>query len=251
MAHEGPVSWRDAVRSLKRPYAVSVPMVVLLSLVPFYIFIAGFVRGRPLNTPELPIDRMLPLLPTWSLVYGALYMFLIVLPVFIVRETELLRRTVWAFLAIWLTAYVCFLLYPTVAPRPRVVTDAGFGAWGLRALYGADPPLNCFPSLHVAHSFMSALACYRVHREVGLVAITSAALVAVSTLFTKQHYVADLAGGIVLALIAYGVFLRRFPREQVPPLDHRLAPVFARGTMALSALSLTGFYVFYLVTGRI
>lgn len=67
---------------------------------------------------------------------------LIALPVFVVREEEHLRRTVYAYLSVWVTACICFLVYPTVAPRPQEVPDSGFGAWGLRLLYGMDQPLG-------------------------------------------------------------------------------------------------------------
>ncbi len=149
---------------------------------------------------------MIPVEPVWSLVYGALYLFLILLPVLVVREETVLRRTVFAYLMVWSIAYVFFMAVPTVAPRPAEVMGSGFGVWGLRALYGADPPFNCFPSLHVAHSFVSGLACFRIHRGVGRTAILAAALVGLSTLFTKQHYVADVIAGAALALLAYAIF---------------------------------------------
>ena len=63
----------------------------------------------------------------------------------------------------------------------------------------------CSPTWHVAHSFVSALSCWRVHRGVAVAAVLCASLVGVSTLFTKQHYVLDVMAGIVLALIAYAV----------------------------------------------
>jgi len=185
-------------------------------MVPFYIFIAGPAPGRTQHVPAIALDGAIPLMPVWSLIYGALYVFLIALPVFVVREEEHLRRTVWAYLSVWITAYVCFLAYPTVAPRPEEVAGRGFGAWGLRLLYGMDPPYNCLPSLHVAHSFVSALACLRVHRVVGIVATVSASLVGLSTLFTKQHYVLDVLAGVLMAVVAYMIFLRPHPREQVP-----------------------------------
>jgi membrane-associated phospholipid phosphatase len=59
------------------------------------------------------------------------------------------------------------------------------------------------------------------------VALACASLVAISTLLTKQHYVVDLIAGIVLALAAYAIFLRGYPRAKVPELDRRLAPVLA------------------------
>jgi membrane-associated phospholipid phosphatase len=197
------------------------------------------------HAPALALDRLLPLAPTWALVYGALYAFLIVLPVFVVQQEELIRRTVWAYLTVWTVAYICFLLYPTVAPRPDTVMGKGFAVWGLRFLYDADPPYNCFPSLHVAHSFVSALACYRVHRTLGFVAISCASLVAISTLFTKQHYVADLIAGILLALAAYAVFLRNDSRANVPELDRRLAPLLALVVAGIVGLGFACYWVAY------
>ena len=239
------ISWTSVRQTLTRSYPVTIPMVLLVSLVPFYLVIAGRARAGAVHAPALELDRLFPLAPTWALVYGALYAFLIVLPVFVVQPEELIRRTVWAYLTVWTVAYLCFLVYPTVAPRPDQVVGEGFAVWGLRFLYGADPPYNCFPSLHVAHSFVSGLACYRVHRTLGFVAISFASLVAISTLFTKQHYVADLIAGILLALAAYAVFLRGFSRAKVPELDRRLAPVLALCVGALVGLGVTCFWVAY------
>ena len=236
-------------QSLSRPYKVTLPMVVLLGMVPLYIFIAGPHPGRTQHVPAIGIDAAIPLVPAWSLIYGALYFFLIVLPLFVVREEEHLRRTIWAYLSVWITAYLCFLVYPTVAPRPEAVAGTGFGAWGLRLLYDLDPPYNCFPSLHVAHSFTSALTCFRVHRGVGIAAITSASLVALSTLFTKQHYVLDVIAGALMAVVAYAILVRPQPREQVPEFERHLAPVFAWGIAGCAILSLTGFWVAYRLLG--
>ena len=152
-----PVQLNLAVRSLTRPYRVNVGMIALMALVPFYLFIAHGAARATVHRPELWLDRILPLQPGWVLVYGALYLFLIILPVFVVREDDHIRRTFLAYLAVWLTAYVCFWIYPTVAPRPETISGDDFASWGLRFLYDADPRYNCFPSLHVAHSFVSAL----------------------------------------------------------------------------------------------
>jgi membrane-associated phospholipid phosphatase len=221
------IRWRTVAESLARPYPVSLPLIVLVSLVPFYIFLAELAREGTLHAPELAWDRFLPLEPAWALVYGPLYLFLILLPVFVIRQEEPIRRTVFAYLLVWITAYICFLLYPTRASRPDQVIGDGFALWGLKFLYSADPPYNCFPSLHVAHSCVSALACHRVHRGVGITAALAAGLVGISTLFTKQHYVADVIAGVFLASIAYILFLRSDPREAIPELDRRLAPFLA------------------------
>jgi membrane-associated phospholipid phosphatase len=243
--------WKRVAQSLARPYRVPAAMILLVALVPLYIFIPEFWPPERRYAPELPLDRALPLMPTWALVYGALYMFLILLPIFVMRQDEGIRRTVNAYLLIWITAYVFFfILYPTVAPRPPRVIGQGFAAWGLRALYSSDPPYNCFPSLHVAHSFVSALACYRVHRRVGIVAVVCAALVALSTLFTKQHYILDVIAGVILAFTAYAIFLRNYAREEVPDLDRQVAPALALCILGLVSVVLAAYWIIYRMSGE-
>jgi membrane-associated phospholipid phosphatase len=235
------VGWADEKRqmladSFARPYPVTLPMIILMALVPVYLFIPGALPNRPLFVPELALDRRVPVVPAWSIVYGAVYSFLIVLPVLVVRQTAHIRRLYVAYLLVWITAYVFFLLFPTVAPRPVNVVGDGFAVWGLRFLYSADPPSNCFPSLHVAHSFVSALSCYRVHRSLGVAAVFCALLVGVSTVFSKQHYILDVLAGMLLASVAYVVVLRSCRRDQVPERDRLAAPVGAFGAAGIAGL---------------
>lgn len=226
-------------------------MVVLVALVPFYVLIPAWFPPKIRHVPELTLDRVWPLVPSWAIVYGALYLFLILLPIFVVRQDELIRRTVHAYLLIWLTAYaIFFVVYPTAAPRPNRVSGEGFALWGLRALYSGDPPHNCFPSLHVAHSFISALAVSHVNRRLGIIALIFGTLVALSTLFTKQHYVLDVSAGVVLALIAYIIFLARHPADGVPEFDRRVAPALAMCVGAVAAAGLAGSWLVYLWGGE-
>jgi len=137
-----------------------------------------------------------------------------------------------------------------VASRPAEVIGNGFAVWCLRFLYELDPPYNCFPSLHVAHSFVSALTCYRVNRGVGIAGAICAVLVGISTLFTKQHYILDVIAGILLAWAAYAIFLRRYPRSEVPDLERRLAPAFALCIIGIVVLALAGFWIAYRFTAN-
>lgn len=93
----------------------------------------------------------------------------------------------------------------------------------------------------VAHSFVSALACHRVHRKLGLVALTCASLVAIATLLTKQHDIADAIGEISLAVMANAFWLLRYSRANIPNRDRRLAPVLALCVGAIVAVGTAGF----------
>jgi len=216
-----------------------------VALAPLYFVIAVLTRDRPTYAPELTLDRALPLQPEWMLVYGSLYVFILLLPVLVVRQPSLFRCGLRAYLMVMLVAYAGFLWYPTEAPRPVDVAANGFAAWSLRLVYSLDPPYNCFPSLHVAYAFVSALTCYRVHRGVGLAAAGWAALIGVSTLYTKQHYVADVVAGALAAFAAYGLFLRTYPREAVPETDRRLAPRRTLVAIGICGVMVAGFWVAY------
>ena len=69
---------------------------------------------------------------------------------------------------------------------------------------------------------------------------------ALSTLFTKQHYVLDVLGGVALALVGYLVAFRDYPREAVPAIERRLAPVLAGCAVGIYALIVTGLWLVYL-----
>jgi membrane-associated phospholipid phosphatase len=241
--------WAVVARALTRPYRLTLPMVALMAIVPLYLVIARVTRDRIAHAPVLPLDHLVPVQPAWALIYGPLYLFLILLPIFVVHQEEHIRRTFYAYLTVWMSAYVCFLAYPTVAPRPDELRGEGFAIWGLRFLYDADPPYNCFPSIHVGHSLVSALTCYRVHRRLGTLAAGCALLVALSTLFTKQHYVVDVLAGLFLAGVAYGVFLRTYPRHAISEHEQRIAPALALFTSGIVVIAGGCSWLAYVVSG--
>jgi membrane-associated phospholipid phosphatase len=239
--------WR---RPFTTPYPITWPMLALMVMPVAYLFIADHVKFGRLSAPALPIDAAIPLVPAWVLVYGALYLFLIILPVFVIRAEPQVRRTFLTYLVVWIVAFVVFVAYPTKAPRPADLTIAinTFADWGVVALYEMDPPLNCFPSLHVAHSFVSALAVRRVHRRLGDLSLLAASLVGISTLFTRQHYVLDVLVGAALAFGTYALLWRRF--EGSVETDRKGAVAAALAAAGAVCVALICYYALYLAGVR-
>lgn len=167
------------------------------------------------------------------------------LPLVVVRGRELFRQSLKAYLFVMPVSYVGFWFYPTVAPLAEKTTVTGFAEWSLQLFYDIDQPDGCFPSLHVAYSFVGALACYRMHRGVGIAASQWSVLIGLSTVYTKQHFVVDAIAGGFLGMTAYWLFLRGWPREAVEDIDRRMAPRRSLYVVAAYIGVISGFWMAY------
>ena len=86
-----------------------------VSLVPGYFVIGELTEAWPRHAPELALDRLVPMQPAWVFVYASLYVFIGFLPLLVIRQRELFRRALKAYLFVMIVAYAGFLLYPVVA----------------------------------------------------------------------------------------------------------------------------------------
>ena len=214
-------------------------------LLPMYFVIGQWTSGWPHYQPFVALDAGMPLSPRWIGVYGSLYMCGFLLPLVVVRGQELFRQTMKAYLFVMLVSYLGFLVYPTTAPHAGPLRVDGFATWSLQLFYDIDQPYGCFPSLHVAYSFVGALACCRMHRGAGAVAAAWALLIGVSTIYTKQHFVVDAIAGAIIGLLAYAIFLRGRPLEPVADVDRRLTPRRGAYVIAAYAFVVAAFWVGY------
>jgi len=214
-------------------------------LLPMYFFIGRWTERDPHYQPFIWLDHAMPLSPAWIGVYASLYMCAFLLPLAVVRGNELFRQAMKAYLFVMLASYIGFWFYPTIAPLTEKATVNGFAEWGLQLMYDIDQPYGCFPSLHVAYAFVGALACYRMHRGVGIVACSWSVLIGLSTVYTKQHFFVDAVAGSALGLAAYWLFLNGRPREPVQDIDRRMAPRRALYVLAAYLVAIGVFWIAY------
>ncbi len=185
-----------------RPSRLACLGVVALAYVVFcvtYLPINAFTEGRVTHTLFLPGERAIPLVPGFEFAYLLGY----VLPLVVVwRRPDAARvaRLAWAFGLTLAGAYTTYLLYPVYLPRPELTGHSL--ATRLLALEYLDKPYNHFPSLHVALAVLVALGCSDDRRmRWWLPAVV--AIMAVSTVFVKQHYILDVLAAAVLAPLAW------------------------------------------------
>ena len=150
----------------------------------------------------LPWETAIPFLPWMILPYmsSGLWFCLVF---FMVRSQNQLRILSQRLLLATVLASLVFVFFPLQFSWPRPAMQAG--AWS--ALYDVlawmDQPYNQLPSLHVAYCilFWQTLRLQLPPHGVGRILLAGAlSLTAISTLFTYQHHLLDVAGGILLAL---------------------------------------------------
>ncbi len=153
-------------------------------------------RGRSLLTPA---DAGVPFEPS------SLWLYLSFVPFCLssVYEGKSARSAIRMMACLMLSSLLCyrsFLRFPSPYPRPPIdVADPRLArAW--RALRSADGPANTFPSIHVGHVFLIArVLAHRLPDDDADARLLWALLVSLSTLTTKQHFVVDVVGGILVA----------------------------------------------------
>jgi membrane-associated phospholipid phosphatase len=83
----------------------------------------------------------------------------------------------------------------------------------IRDVYAGDNPFNCFPSLHTSVSTILAVHWLRVNRPLGIAVSIWTVLIVASTVLIKQHYIADLIFGLVLAFGLCWLYMRLLLRK--------------------------------------
>ena len=157
------------------------------------------------------LDRALPFVP-WSIWIYLSQFPLVFLALWGGADDAARSRAFYAMLVATGLAFVTFVLYPTTG-YPAIGRRPGEGLSGAtgvayRALYRIDVATKWFPSLHVALASLAAARWRARGRDALLAAVGWASLVSLSTLTTKQHYVADVLGGLGVAWLAHRLVAR-------------------------------------------
>lgn len=162
------------------------------------------------------LDRAVPFVAASIVVYLSQFA-LLPFALVVARDDNARSRTFYSMLLATLLAAVVFLCFPTSVPRPTPPADGLLGiAW--QGLHLADTPHNGFPSLHVALAAIAGALLWQARRRA--LAVAWPALIAVSTLTTRQHVAWDIAGGLLLALVAWCLTPRFVPYERTHAPDH-------------------------------
>lgn len=196
----------NAVNKIVPPYAV-LPLI-LCPIINMLVYTGSqfLVVGRRHYDFTSTWDNLIPLVPGWTLVYLGCFLIWIVNYILVCREN---RVICYEFLsAEALSKLICgvfFIFLPTTNVRPELVGSDCFTQL-LRFVYTVDQPVNLFPSIHclaIWYSWRGLIKCEKVSRFYKYISFLFVCLVFLSVLYTKQHILIDIIGGVVVAEIGW------------------------------------------------
>ncbi len=191
------------IREILPPYAaLGLIIMGLTNMIVYYgARIINIELGRPYLDMTGGIDRIIPVVPGFALIYVLAFPFWYATFYWICRmDRERCFRLVATEVVAEVICGIIFILVPTTNVRPEL--DANVGNWLLSFIYSTDTPDNLFPSIHCLESWLCYIALKdeeSVPARVKDAAPVFALLICLSTLFTKQHVFPDVVAGIVIA----------------------------------------------------
>lgn len=152
------------------------------------------------------LDRAVPFVPQWILIYLGCFLFWAINYILIAREG---KEKWFRFAAADMISRLCcgliFILLPTQNIRPEVIGN-DFCSMLVRFVYLVDMPVNLFPSIHCLVSwfcFIGLRGSRKIPKWYQAFSMIFALLVCASTQFTKQHYLIDIAAALIIAEVCY------------------------------------------------
>jgi membrane-associated phospholipid phosphatase len=169
-------------------------------------------QRNPLATPRelaLPLDEHVPYWPSWVWVYTGIYYPLILFLNFVMDSPRQFTHLAASYLLLLFAQMVFFLVFPVATPahwrnfnRRRSLSERL-----LAIVQRFDARSNSFPSMHVSVATLTAL---HLQPHFGAAVFVFPVLVALSCLFTKQHYLMDLPPGAFLGWAMYQGYVWMF-----------------------------------------
>jgi membrane-associated phospholipid phosphatase len=187
-------------------YAINLVLSVIL-IIGVYQFYFWCQRNHVTAPRELALalDEWIPYRPRWVWIYSCIYYPLILYLNFIVESPRHFTHVAMSYVLLLGLQMAFFVLFPVTTPerwraynQERTVSERF-----LAVVQRFDARSNSFPSMHVSVAMLTAL---HLQPHLGALGYVFPVLIALSCLFTKQHYIIDLPAGAALGWIAFRAY---------------------------------------------
>jgi membrane-associated phospholipid phosphatase len=179
-------------------------VILIVGVYQFYFWC----QRNAVSTPrelKLEIEERIPYWPSWVWIYSFIYYPLILYLNFIVESPRHFTYVAMSYVLLLGLQMAFFVLIPVATPEH-------WRAYNLRRTLSErflalvqrfDARSNSFPSMHTSVAMLTAL---HLVPHLGALAFAFPVLIALSCLFTKQHYVIDLPAGALLGWLTFHAY---------------------------------------------
>ncbi len=191
-------------------YAINLllSLVLIVGVYQFYFWCQRNHLAAPRQL-KLRIDDWIPYWPSWVWVYSCIYYPIILYLNFIIDSARHFTHVATSYMLLLGLQMLFFVLFPVTTPAHwrGYNRERGLSERFLALVQRFDARSNSFPSMHVSVAMLTAL---HLLPHLGATAFAFPVLIALSCLFTKQHYVIDLPAGALLGWSTFGAYRALF-----------------------------------------
>ena len=184
--------------TLSLSFRLEILTLTLIGWLALYFFI-NRLQGKAEKHLDLamPLDGRIPFVPQLVLVYFSTYIF-VLQPFIILSEARQFYWMLASFGSISLVASLFHAFLPSKIERQEILEPDNISGKMIKLFQKTCKPYGNFPSMHVALSVPVVGINYMViGTTVGNITLLWAILIALSTLYTKQHYILDVLAGVI------------------------------------------------------
>lgn len=176
-------------------------LLLLLILIPLKSLYIPLNKRKSTYYWKLPIDDKIPLIPIFIVPY-LLHHPGVILAGIALWNGAYISSFLLSLIISYIIAVIFWFFVPNGVRRPPIIHNSFFTPL-IRKTYALDGDTNGFPSAHI---FVTLLCGH--YMSLGFPHLvpyiwTAVSTVVLSVLFTKQHYIIDIAGGIAVYLISF------------------------------------------------
>ena len=187
-------------------------MVIPLININYYIASTITKNGHNLATI---FDKVMKFNSIFIIPYVYWYVYIVIGFIIILIQSRVnYMRTFLSFFIGMGICYCIYYIYPTEIIRPNI-ENSNVLNYLVNIIYSADRSVNCFPSLHALTTyFIMRYTKYEKNKKNFYYTQIVGSLIILSTVFIKQHFVADIIGAMVICeVIIY--FMNKVSEDRI------------------------------------
>ena len=193
---------------------------IALAFIPFLIFyflIQSLITGSRYDLLT-DMDGKIPFIPSFIWIYHSIVPVIAFTALLLFQRREIFLGLIFSIVFASFLMCLSYIAFPSFYPRELFVDPHTLSGWLIDITRTIDGPHNTFPSSHVTFAwllvFFVGLSQHTQKRSwILAVYFLWAALLTISTLTLKQHFIVDVLSGIILAtgtyFLARTLFVRR------------------------------------------